>query len=43
MNIFVLHENPILAAEMHCDKHVPKMCRGCTDDGLSPAPMGRYR
>ena len=26
MNIFVLHENPILAAEMHCDKHVPKMC-----------------
>ena len=26
MNIFVLHENPILAAQMHCDKHVPKMC-----------------
>ena len=26
MNIFVLHENPIIAAEMHCDKHVPKMC-----------------
>jgi hypothetical protein len=25
MNIFVLHENPIIAAEMHCDKHVPKM------------------
>ena len=25
VNIFVLHENPILAAEMHCDKHVPKM------------------
>jgi hypothetical protein len=25
MNIFVLHENPRIAAEMHCDKHVPKM------------------
>ena len=26
MNIFVLDENPITAARMHCDKHVPKMC-----------------
>lgn len=26
MNIFVLDKNPITAAEMHCDKHVPKMC-----------------
>ena len=26
MNIFVLDENPITAAQMHCDKHVPKMC-----------------
>tara|TARA_R100000406_G_scaffold96190_1_gene93141 strand:- start:6918 stop:7448 length:531 start_codon:yes stop_codon:yes gene_type:complete len=25
MNIFVLDENPIVAAEMHCDKHVPKL------------------
>ena len=25
MNIFVLDENPAIAAEMHCDKHVPKM------------------
>jgi hypothetical protein len=25
MNIFVLHENPRVAAQMHCDKHVPKM------------------
>lgn len=25
MNIFVLHENPRIAAQMHCDKHVPKM------------------
>jgi len=26
MNIFVLDENPFVAAEMLCDKHVPKMC-----------------
>ena len=26
MNIFVLHTNPIVAAQMHCDKHIPKMC-----------------
>ena len=26
MNIFVLDEDPITAARMHCDKHVPKMC-----------------
>ena len=25
MNIFVLDENPITAAEMMCDKHIPKM------------------
>jgi hypothetical protein len=25
MNIFVLHEDPKIAAQMHCDKHVPKM------------------
>ena len=25
MNIFVLHEDPKKAVEMHCDKHVPKM------------------
>jgi len=25
MNIFVLDENPIIAAKYHCDKHVPKM------------------
>lgn len=25
MNIFVLNENPVFAAQMHCDKHVPKM------------------
>lgn len=25
MNIFVLDENPVLAARMHCDKHVVKM------------------
>jgi hypothetical protein len=26
MNIFVLHTDPDIAARMHCDKHVPKMC-----------------
>jgi len=25
MNIFVLDKNPSIAAQMHCDKHVPKM------------------
>lgn len=25
MNIFVLHENPTIAAQMQCDKHVVKM------------------
>lgn len=25
MNIFYLHENPIIAAQHHCDKHVVKM------------------
>ena len=25
MNIFVLHQDPIIAAEMHCDKHCNKM------------------
>lgn len=26
MNIFVLDSNPSVAAQMHCDKHVVKMC-----------------
>ena len=26
MNIFVLHPNAEVAAQMHCDKHIPKMC-----------------
>ena len=26
MNIFVLDLDPAVAAQMHCDKHVPKMC-----------------
>jgi hypothetical protein len=25
MNIFVLHEDPVIAAQMHCDKHCNKM------------------
>ena len=26
MNIFVLDKDPVVAARMHCDKHIPKMC-----------------
>ena len=26
MNIFILDKNPEIAARMHCDKHIPKMC-----------------
>ena len=26
MNIFYLHENPKICAEMHLDKHASKMC-----------------
>jgi hypothetical protein len=26
MNIFILDEHPVKAAEYYCDKHVPKMC-----------------
>ena len=25
MNIFRLHDDPEIAAQMHCDKHIPKM------------------
>ena len=25
MNIFELHTNPSICAEMHCDKHIVKM------------------
>ena len=25
MNIFILHQDPRIAAQMYCDKHVPKM------------------
>jgi hypothetical protein len=25
MNLFILHEDPVIAAQMQCDKHVPKM------------------
>ena len=42
MNIFILDTNPATAAHMHCDKHVPKMCRSGTDDGISPAPTWCY-
>src|SRR5210317_1583838 len=26
MNIFILDNNPTAAAQMMCDKHIPKMC-----------------
>ena len=26
MNIFILSNNPVRAAQYQCDKHVPKMC-----------------
>jgi len=26
MNIFLLHSDPVICAEQHCDKHVVKMC-----------------
>ena len=25
MNLFILHEDPVIAAQMQCDKHIPKM------------------
>lgn len=25
MNIFILHEDPVVAAKMHCDQHLNKM------------------
>jgi len=25
MNLFILHKDPVIAAQMQCDKHVPKM------------------
>jgi len=25
MNIFILDEDPVIAAQMQCDKHIPKM------------------
>ena len=26
MNVFYLHRDPNICAQMHCDKHVVKMC-----------------
>ena len=37
MNIFALDENPQIAARMHCDKHVPKMCVEATQMLVSAA------
>ena len=37
VNIFALDENPQIAARMHCDKHVPKMCVEATQMLVSAA------
>jgi hypothetical protein len=37
MNIFVLDLDPELAAQMHCDKHVPKLCVEATQMLVSAA------
>ena len=42
MNIFVLHTNPVLAAQMQCDKHVVKMCLE-TAQILSTVVSGPYK
>jgi hypothetical protein len=42
MNIFVLHTNPVAAAEMQCDKHVVKMCLE-TAQILSTVAGGPYK
>jgi len=42
MNIFVLDTNPILAAQMQCDKHVVKMCLE-TAQMLSTIAGGPYK
>ena len=48
MNIFVLHENPRIAAQMHCERHILKMIIEHTQMmaaklaegvGVSPAEM----
>lgn len=42
MNIFVLDLNPVLAAQMQCDKHVVKMCLE-TAQMLSTIAGGPYK
>ena len=37
MNIFALDQDPKLAAQMHCDRHVPKMCVEATQMLVSAA------
>ena len=37
MNIFALDEDPQIAARMHCDKHVPKLCVEVTQMMVSAA------
>lgn len=42
MNIFVLHTNPVIAAQMQCDKHVVKMVLE-TAQMLSTITNGPYK
>lgn len=49
MNIFILDENPVIAAQMHCDRHVCKMiiesaqmlC-GAFPNGIAPYKRSYY-
>jgi len=51
VNIFVLHNNPSIAADMLCDKHVPKMvvesaqmmASACIRHGASPNAMPKTK
>jgi len=42
MNIFILDTNPVIAAQMQCDKHVVKMCLETTQL-LSTVAGGPYK
>lgn len=43
MNIFVLDENPVLAAQYHCDKHVVKMVLETAQILSTISKLGGYR
>lgn len=43
MNIFVLDENPVLAAQYHCDKHVVKMVLETAQILSTVSGLGPYK